>query len=68
MLQIESQLQTQKLSEADYKKAMMTKEELVKQEEEFKKKEEELKKKDKLTPWNVDTICKEKFSKSLINK
>lgn len=34
----------------------------------LKKKEEELKKKEKLTPWNVDTISKEGWSKTLINK
>lgn len=34
----------------------------------LKVKEEELKKKEKLTPWNVDTISKEGWSKTLINK
>lgn len=34
----------------------------------LKEKEEELKKKEKLTPWNVDTISKEGWSKTLINK
>ncbi|GFN77833.1 hsp90 co-chaperone cdc37-like [Plakobranchus ocellatus] len=42
--------------------------ELEKQEEEFKKKEEELKKEERLTPLNIDTICKEGKSKTLINK
>lgn len=38
------------------------------QEAAFQKKEEELGKKEMAEPWNVDTICKEGFSKSLINK
>lgn len=42
--------------------------ELEKQEEEWRKKEEELKSKEKLTPWNIDTICHEGKSKSIINK
>ena len=33
-----------------------------------KKREEELAKKERLTPWNVDTISKEGFSRSIINK
>lgn len=43
-------------------------EDLNKQEEEFRKKEEELQKKERLTPWNVDTLSKETFSKTIINK
>lgn len=43
-------------------------EELQKQEDEFKRKEEELIKKEKLTPLNIDTICKEGKSKTIINK
>jgi len=41
---------------------------LEKQEEEWRRKEEELKKKEKLTPLNIDTICKEGKSKTIINK
>jgi cell division cycle protein 37 len=41
---------------------------LEKQEEEWKRKEEELQKKEKLTPLNIDTICKEGKSKTIINK
>lgn len=43
-------------------------EELEKESEALKKSEEELKKKDKLTPWNVDTISKPGFAKTVINK
>ncbi|CAI8029761.1 Hsp90 co-chaperone Cdc37 [Geodia barretti] len=42
--------------------------ELKKQEDHFKKKEEELAKKDRLTPWNVDTLCQPGFEKTIINK
>lgn len=41
---------------------------LLKQEQEFVKKEEELKKKERLTPWNIDTICHDGKSKTIINK
>ncbi|GLV42549.1 Cdc37 [Carabus blaptoides fortunei] len=34
----------------------------------IKKKEEELRKKEKKTPWNVDTISKEGFTKTVVNK
>jgi len=66
--EVEKTLKKQNLSELEIKKAQMTKEDLLKQEEDYRKKEEKLQHKDKLTPWNVDTICKEGFSKSLINK
>lgn len=36
-------------------------------EADIKREEEELKKKDKLTPWNVDTIGQEGFTKTVIN-
>lgn len=41
---------------------------MEKQEEDFKKKEAELKKEEEMTPLNIDTICKEGASKTLINK
>lgn len=34
----------------------------------IKAEEDELKKKEKKTPWNVDTICKEGMSKTILNK
>lgn len=66
----------QKLKEAeqvkeaanDLEKLTMEMSELQRQEEEFRKKEEALKKEDRLTPWNVDTICHEGKSKTFINK
>jgi cell division cycle protein 37 len=66
----------QKLKEAEntpdqglnMSKLKMEMEELQRQEDEWKQKEEELKKKEKLTPLNVDTICHEGKSKTIINK
>lgn len=42
--------------------------ELEVKEKQAQAKQDELLKKEKLQPWNVDTICKEKSSKTLINK
>ncbi|KAJ8935072.1 hypothetical protein NQ314_013017 [Rhamnusium bicolor] len=49
----------------DLKKALQ---DLEKEGEAIKKEEEDLKKKDKMTPWNVDTISKPGFQKTVINK
>jgi len=54
--------------EKELRKIKLEEEEIKKQEEEFKRKEEELKKKERLTPWNVDTISHDKFTKTIINK
>ncbi|KAK6168966.1 hypothetical protein SNE40_020110 [Patella caerulea] len=53
---------------ADLEKLKLEMSDLEKQEAEWKKKEEELMKEEKLTPLNIDTICKEGMSKTLINK
>jgi cell division cycle protein 37 len=42
-------------------------EELAKEDKELKEIDESMKKKERLTPWNVDTIGKESFSKTVIN-
>ncbi|KAM4675706.1 hsp90 co-chaperone Cdc37 isoform 1-T2 [Discoglossus pictus] len=42
-------------------------EQLKKEEKSWAKKEDELRKKEKNMPWNVDTLCKEGFSKSVFN-
>lgn len=42
--------------------------ELQRKSEQIKKEEEELKKKERLTPWNVDTLSKPGFEKTIINK
>jgi len=68
MKEIEAKMKNQTLKPSDLTSLELTKEELKKQEEEFRRKESELLQKDKETPWNVDTICKEGFSKSIINK
>jgi len=68
MKQIQSKLKSQKLSDSEITKLNASKEELKKQEEEFKKKEKELEKKDKETPWNVDTLSKDGFDKTILNK
>ncbi|KAK0052591.1 hsp90 co-chaperone Cdc37 [Biomphalaria pfeifferi] len=62
-----------KLKESDeasseFQKLTIEISELEKQEEDFRKKEEEFKKEERLTPLNIDTICKEGASKTLINK
>lgn len=65
----------QKLKEAEEQSAIDQLEklklqlsEMEKQESEFKNKEEDLKKEERLTPWNIDTICHEGKTKTLINK
>lgn len=65
---IQSKLKSQKLSDSEVAKLNATKEELKKQEEDFLKKEKELEKKDKETPWNVDTLSKDGFDKTILNK
>ncbi|XP_074640000.1 hsp90 co-chaperone Cdc37-like [Tubulanus polymorphus] len=42
--------------------------EIEKQEIDWKKKEDELKKQEKLTPWNVDTLCHDGKTRTVINK
>ena len=68
MKEVEAKLQKQTISEAEAAKTKLTKEELAKQEEEFRKKEAELEKKDQETPWNVDSLSKDGFSKTILNK
>uniref|UniRef100_A0A0B6Y952 Hsp90 chaperone protein kinase-targeting subunit n=1 Tax=Arion vulgaris TaxID=1028688 RepID=A0A0B6Y952_9EUPU len=53
---------------SEFEKLKIEISELEKQEADFRKKEDELKKEEKLTPLNIDTICKEGKSKTLINK
>lgn len=59
------ELKTKKEKDAELVKEL---ERLKKKDVELRKKEEELEKKERLTPWNVDTISKEGFSHSIINK
>ncbi|XP_071113432.1 hsp90 co-chaperone Cdc37-like [Haliotis cracherodii] len=53
---------------ADLEKLKIEVSELEKQESDFKKKEAELLKEEKLTPLNIDTICHDGMSKTVINK
>lgn len=41
---------------------------LEEEEKKIREKEEEIEKKDRLTPWNVDTIGQDGFTKTVINK
>ena len=52
-------------AEDQLSKLEIEKSDLLKQEEDFRKKEEELKKKERLTPWNIDTLCKEGQDKTV---
>ena len=55
--------------DSEEKKAMKAQvDNLKKQDEKLRKEEDELKKKERLTPWNVDTLSKDGFSYSMINK
>lgn len=66
--QIEQQLKDAKLDEKERMKLELERDDIQKQEEEFKRKEKELSDKERLQPWNVDTIGKEAWSKTIINK
>jgi len=62
-----------KLKEADetskeFEKLKIEITDLEKQEEEFRSKEEALRKEEQSTPLNIDTICKDGKSKTMINK
>ncbi|KAI1304645.1 Hsp90 co-chaperone Cdc37 [Halotydeus destructor] len=53
---------------AEDSEAAKTFEDLKLKEKEVEQKEVEVKKKEKLTPWNVDTLSKDGFTKTVINK
>lgn len=55
-------------NEGNFDEIKKSLEELEKEQARVRKEEEELKKKEKLQPWNVDTICKEGFQKTVVNK
>ncbi|KAF5397824.1 hsp90 co-chaperone Cdc37 [Paragonimus heterotremus] len=63
----------QKLAEAkqsnsaDLPELMEQMKQLEKEDQEWQPKVEEFKKKDRLRPWNIDTICREGKSKTIIN-
>uniref|UniRef100_A0A646QEX0 Hsp90 co-chaperone Cdc37 n=1 Tax=Hemiscolopendra marginata TaxID=943146 RepID=A0A646QEX0_9MYRI len=67
-MEIKNKLREQDKPESiDLSKLEVELNELEKQETEFRKKEEDLEKREKLAPWNVDTISKEGFTKTVIN-
>jgi cell division cycle protein 37 len=49
-------------------KLELERDEIQQQEDKFRQKEKELEDKERLQPWNVDTIGREAWSKSIINK
>ena len=62
------ELEKKKENSTDLEALKKVLQELEKKDEDLKKKEAELSKKEKLTPWNVDTIGHEGFTKTVINK
>lgn len=60
-------LESAKKSGSDIKEFEEALKKLQIESDNLKKKEEELVKKEKLTPWNVDTISKSGFSKTVVN-
>jgi cell division cycle protein 37 len=68
MQEIEEKLKKIDLDEKEKMKLELEKAEIKKQEDEYQKKEKELADKERLAPWNVDTIGREAWSKSVINK
>ncbi|XP_071841162.1 hsp90 co-chaperone Cdc37-like [Apostichopus japonicus] len=61
-------LKQENASEAEIAAASAELKKLEDDQERWKEKEEELARKERLTPWNVDTLSKEGFQKTLINK
>uniref|UniRef100_A0A915DRN1 Hsp90 chaperone protein kinase-targeting subunit n=1 Tax=Ditylenchus dipsaci TaxID=166011 RepID=A0A915DRN1_9BILA len=66
--EIEDKLKSTELDEKERIKLQLEKQTIQQQEEEYKKKELELEEKERQQPWNVDTIGREAWSKSIINK
>lgn len=67
-LLLEARKQVQGKTGKDLEKAKRDVAKLEKKDKELRKEQEELDKKEKLTPWNVDTISKEGFTKTILNK
>ncbi|XP_060518256.1 hsp90 co-chaperone Cdc37 [Cylas formicarius] len=66
--EIRQKLDELKMENADAKDLEKQLRELELEKEKLLKEEEELKKKEKRTPWNVDTISKPGFTKTIVNK
>ncbi|CAL7936526.1 unnamed protein product [Xylocopa violacea] len=63
-----AKLENEQKDSADLTALKNVLQELEKEEKKIQEKEEEMKKKEKLTPWNVDTIGQDGFTKTVINK
>ncbi|KAG8574008.1 hypothetical protein GDO81_009001 [Engystomops pustulosus] len=61
------ELELQDSPKTDAEKLKKEVDQLKKEEKNWQKKEDDLKKKEKTMPWNVDTLSKEGFSKSVFN-
>ncbi|XP_018430975.1 PREDICTED: hsp90 co-chaperone Cdc37, partial [Nanorana parkeri] len=56
-------LEVEESAKSEAQRLQKEMEQLKKEEKKWQRKEEDLKKKEKNMPWNVDTLCKEGFSK-----
>ncbi|KAL6439114.1 hypothetical protein ACFW04_003823 [Cataglyphis niger] len=63
-----AKLESEQKDSADLTGLKKVLQELEEEEKKIKEKEEEMKKKERLTPWNVDTIGQDGFTKTVINK
>ncbi|XP_063787440.1 hsp90 co-chaperone Cdc37 isoform X3 [Pseudophryne corroboree] len=61
------EMEIQETAQAEAERLKRELEQLKKEEKNWRKKEDDLKKKEKTMPWNVDTLSKEGFSKSVFN-
>ncbi|KAL7072942.1 hypothetical protein ACQ4LE_008015 [Meloidogyne hapla] len=66
--EIEEKLSSTNLDEKERIKLELERDQIRKQEEEYLRKEKELADKERLAPWNVDTIGKETWSRTIVNK
>ncbi|XP_015599600.1 hsp90 co-chaperone Cdc37 [Cephus cinctus] len=62
-----AKLETEQKDSADLSAIKKALQDLEKEQEKIQKIEDEIKKKEKLTPWNVDTIGQDGFTKTVIN-
>lgn len=63
-----ARLENEQKDSADLTTLKNVLQDLEREEKKIKEKEEEIEKKEKLTPWNVDTIGQDGFTKTVINK
>uniref|UniRef100_A0A914N226 Cdc37 N-terminal domain-containing protein n=1 Tax=Meloidogyne incognita TaxID=6306 RepID=A0A914N226_MELIC len=66
--EIEEKLSNTNLDEKERIKLELERDNIRKQEEEYLRKEKELADKERLAPWNIDTIGKETWSRTIVNK